>query len=167
MNPLASALDGLQTALHAAFPEGLPTSLRTQDLLATQALTSYAYGRDAAAADAAVRWAAKDYGVSSGEVGISVVLGEDTILDIPFPPHGSWTEEQARTFANRIVACVNACSGIADDDLPAGGVLNLRNSALAVVSSWEDGDLAGAVGHLQYDAEALGAAVDDESEEAS
>lgn len=165
MNALASALDGLQTALHAAFPEGLPSDLRTQDLLATQALTSYSYTQDAAAADAGVRWVAKDYGVSSGESGISVALGEDTILDIPFPPHGSWTEEQARAFAQRIVACVNACAGIPDEDLPVGGVLDLRNSAMAVVASWEDGDLAGAVGHLQYDSEALGAVAGAENEE--
>ena len=64
--------------------------------------------RAAAPSDGA--WRAEDYAVSSGEVGVCIKEGDDTVLDLPFMP--AWPESTQRARAARIVACVNACHGM-------------------------------------------------------
>lgn len=64
-------------------------------------------------------WRAEDYAVSSGEVGVCIKEGDDTVLDLPFTP--AWPESTQRARAARIVACVNACQGMTLDAVESFG----------------------------------------------
>lgn len=65
-------------------------------------------------------WRASDYVASTAEgveQGACVMVGDDIIVNLPFPPIGSWSESVQRNRARRIAACMNACDGIATDAL--------------------------------------------------
>jgi len=78
------------------------------------------YDREAAAVEAeegaAGAWHVSDYTASlqSGrEDGVCIMLGDDTVLDLPFT--AAWPEAVQRARAERIVACVNACEGMSTE----------------------------------------------------
>lgn len=65
-----------------------------------------AYDAQQAVTPSGGAWRAEDYAVSSGEVGVCIKEGDDTVLDLPFMP--AWPESTQRARAARIVQRVNA-----------------------------------------------------------
>lgn len=63
-------------------------------------------------------WVASTYSGPGMERGACVMVGDDTVLDLPFAP--AWPEATQRANARRIVACVNACSAIPTAQLEGG-----------------------------------------------
>lgn len=122
--------DALQAADEAlqAFDAAYPPS--TERLRASEALPA---GAAAAGGAADGLWTASDYAVSSGETGACVMQGDDTILDIPYPPTGSWPKEQCDAHVRRIVACVNACRGIPEVALEAGDLMPALAASASVI----------------------------------
>lgn len=60
-------------------------------------------------------WRASDYATSGGSSGACIMVGDDTVLDLPYCE--AWSSEVQDANARRIVACVNACAGIPTDKL--------------------------------------------------
>lgn len=65
-----------------------------------------------AGAHTAETWRASDYACSGGSTGACVMVGDDTVLDLPYGE--AWPDDVQNYRARRIAACVNACAGVAD-----------------------------------------------------
>jgi len=99
-----------------------------------EALAAYDAQRAAAPSDGA--WRAEDYAVSSGEVGVFIKEGDDTVLDLPFMP--AWPESVQRARAARIVACVNAHDALVS--ALRGVMPYAENGVSAILDLADDGD---------------------------
>lgn len=75
-------------------------------------------------------WRASDYAASTAnglEAGACIMLGDDTVLDLPFSP--AYPEATQRAKARRIVACVNACARIATEALEGATLAPIEGEA--------------------------------------